>query len=162
MNRQTEVSGSSPSHGRRRERRNETVPVNPVLRILKGSGLGVLIGLAAGVLLLFLAAGVITAQSDPDTFLYPASLLIFGISSLLCGAAAMRISNASFFPTALSAAGLWILVTFLISLLFSEGAGSLPSVYSMALRIPQVLLVLLGAFLTKSRPRKQSSRRRHR
>lgn len=156
MNRQANVKTTRD----RRSARNEQKPLSPWLRILRDAGIGNLIASAIGLLLLLLMAGVVSAQSDPNAFLLPASLAALAIASLLCGVTAERISGAEPVPLGITAGALWILFGFLLSLTVGNGVGALTSVYAFALRIPQFLLVLLGAFLAKSRPRKVSSRRR--
>lgn len=157
MNRQMVSDGKRE---RRKVRGAETTPSSPFVRILRGTGIALLASSLITLALLLLAAGFVYSRPDPDPLLIPASLLVLAVTSLLCGVIAERISGAECLPVGMVAGVTWVLLSFLVSLAMGEGAGALPSVYALALRIPQLLLVLLGAFLAKRRPRKAGSRRR--
>ncbi len=133
---------------------------SPLARIARGAGLSLLFTCLFSFLLLLTAAGISSAYTDPDALLFPLSLLILALSSILCGMTATRLSRAEPLPTGLFSGVLWVLFTFLLSFFVGDGVGALPSVYSFALRIPQLLLVLLGAFIAKRRPRRISPHRR--
>ena len=157
MNRQ---SSSESTRGRRKARGEQTAPVSPLLRILRGTGIALCVSCLTAVTLLAVTAGIVYSRPDPDSFLIPTSLLVLVAASLLCGVVAERVSGAKPLPVGAIAGTVWVILTFLASLALGGGAGALPSVYAMALRIPQLLLVLLGAFLAKRRPRRASPRRR--
>ena len=148
------------STSQRNARNDRQPPKSPLVRIARATGIAMIASLLLALLLLLVASGIAVSYSDPDALLLPFSLLILALSSLFCGVIAMRLSHAEALPTGISAGALWVLITFTLSLIVGDGIGSLPSVYSFALRIPQLLLVLLGAFIAKRRPRKITSRRR--
>lgn len=133
---------------------------NRLLRLLRGSGIGILSAAVIGSVLLIIASGIVYSQPDPDSLLYGAALLVLAVASLMGGVIAERVSNLPVLPVGMTTGIGWVLLGFLLSLVLGDGVGAFPSVYALALRIPQFLLVLLGAYLAKSRPRKVTSRRR--
>lgn len=157
MNRQIK---SRSNESRRNAHRDRQIPRSPLVRIARGAGIAMIASLLFSFLLLLIASGIAVSYSDPDALLFPLSFLILAVSSLFCGVIAMRLSHAEALPTGMVAGGLWVLITFILSLTIGDGVGSLPTVYAFALRIPQFLLVLLGSFIAKRRPRKITSRRR--
>lgn len=144
----------------RRKRNEKKEEASPIVRILRGALIGILTGAVLGGLLLLIVSGVVASRSDPDAVLYPAALSLLFVVSILSGLIAARVSGVSTLPIGGTTAACWILLTVLLSLTIGDGSGAFPSVYAWALRIPQALFVLFGAFLGKSRPRKGGSRRR--
>ena len=149
-------------HSRESRRKEAKKPLNPLIGLLRGTGIGILSGTITGILILLISAWILLSTEDPDALIYPASLLSLGIASLICGIVSVRLSSAAYLPTVLSAAVVWLILTFLASPVIGSGAGALPNVYAIAFRIPQALLVLLGGFLGKNRPRSAKPRRRKR
>ena len=161
MDRQLRVKDRTPSE-RRRERRGtaNTETASPLVRALRGAGIGILAGSLLGAAMLFICAGIVSAQGDPSALFYPVALALLGVASLVCGLIASRAANGVFLPSGSRAAAGWVLLTFLLSLCLRGGIGAVPTVYALALRIPQAALVLLGAYLGRNRPRKVERRRR--
>ena len=157
MNRQPQ-NRSNTSH--RNARSDRKIPKSPLVRIARSTGIAMITSLLFAFLLLLIASGIAVSYADPDALLLPLSFLILALSSLFCGMIAVRLSHAETLPTGMVAGGAWVLITFILSLTVGNGIGSLPSVYALALRIPQFLMVLLGSFIAKRRPRKITSRRR--
>lgn len=135
-------------------------PSNPFLRIFRACGLGVLGGALIGILLLVIGAYVVSGAEDPDRFLRPIALLALALSSLCCGFISVHFAEQSAFPVYVLSAILWLFVSFSVSLCLPAGIGGFSPIYSIALRILQLIFVLLGAFLGKNRPRRIKHRGR--
>ena len=147
---------------RERSRRDsESVSGSPLLRMLRGSLLGMLTAVIVSLLLSLLLTWFLFMRDDPEQLRLPFSVLLLLIGSLTVGITTIRYADTAPLPTAMLACTTWVAVTALFSLLVPSGIGSLPAVYAIALKIPQALFVIFGVLIGKSRPRRVSPRRRH-
>jgi hypothetical protein len=145
----------------RMKRNSEAASSSPLLRMLRGSILGILSAIAVSLVSALFLTWILLRQENPDQLLFPLALVLLAVGSLCVGIVAIRHADTDILPTALLASAMWTVISALISLFVPSGIGSLPAIYAIALRIPQAAFVIFGVLIGKSRPRRISPRRRH-
>ena len=132
-------------------------------KAVKSSLSGVLSALVAGIVLIFIAAAVCYASSDPDTFTSPLSLAALYLSAIIAGLISVRKNGGSALLCGILA-GIFLTVFYVFISFFFETSdnitSSLPA--SLGLRALITVFSIFGAFLGLNLKKSGKKRRQRR
>ena len=129
--------------------------------LIPGCCIALLVGMAAGLVLLMLSAAFVYAQPDPSVLGQPLALLSLYLSALICGFAAAKLTRQGIVSGAVSGV-LLILVKTALSFLPPLSGGGLSVPVSVLAHIGIAAAAVLGSLAGKERrpvPGKRTKKR---
>ena len=136
--------------------KSEAVSFGELLPALcRGIGLGSAAALAAGGVLLFLGAWILSSLSDPDGAMAALSMVILLLCSLLCGGVISRTVGHRALICGLCGGAVMLILLFLLSFLAAGQSAVFSPSAVIWLRVAAVVFSLFGAFLGSNLPKRR-------